>query len=261
MNNDTNTIVVGKPTSKSGITIKATFNGEHIWLTNENTGETKELVQFVVHGTRAGGYNNYKSVSVFGKETKVHRIVASIFCPGEAEGKVVHHKDRNTFNNSADNLMWLTPSEHRKIHRGDKSHSTSLKWNWELHPKLREYKEVEVVLPNKQVCIFDSIGKAAEFAGIHRSSLSWRFKRGNGTTEINGMKFSLTSDQKECKPIVAIDADGNEMVFRSQLAAAKELGLSQGNINRCLNYPKGHAYYMSSTGGYKFRYATRKEVA
>lgn len=259
--NDTNTIVVGKPTKKSGITIKATFNGEHIWLKNETTGETQELPQYTVKADRSGGYNEYKCVTVFGQTHKVHRIVASIFCPGEAEGKVVHHKDHNTFNNSADNLMWLTPSEHRKIHRGDKSRSNALKWNWELHPKLRVYKEVEVVLPNKQVCIFDSISKASSFAGMKPSSLWWRFKRGNGTTEIRGMKFSLTSDQKVCKAIVAIDADGNERVFRSQLAAAKELGLSQGNINRCLNYPETHAYYMGSTGGYKFRYATRKEVA
>jgi hypothetical protein len=261
MNNNTDTLVVGKPTSKSGIIIQATFNGAHIWLKNENTGETKELPQYIVKADRSGGYNEYKAVTVFGESVKVHRIVASIFCPGEAEGKVVHHRDENTMNNSADNLMWMTPSEHRRAHRGDKSRSNSLKWNWELHPHLRCYKEVEVTFPNRKKCVFDSIGKAAELAGMHRSSLSWRFKRGNGTTEINGMKFRLTKNQKACKPVVAIDEAGNERVFKSQYAAAKELGVSQGNINRCLNYPETHAYYMGSTGGYKFRYATRKEVA
>lgn len=52
------------------------------------------------------------------KETNqyVHRMVAKHFLPAPSRNQdQVHHKDKNTYNNSATNLQWLTQAEHNKI--------------------------------------------------------------------------------------------------------------------------------------------------
>ena len=47
----------------------------------------------------------------------VHRIVARTFCPKLPEETEVHHIDRDRHNNTAANLIWLTPEDHSWIHR------------------------------------------------------------------------------------------------------------------------------------------------
>ena len=58
----------------------------------------------------------------------IHRLVAEVFCfnPDPESKTEVHHININTLDNRADNLIWLTPKEHREIHK-----------------KLREQKESE----------------------------------------------------------------------------------------------------------------------
>lgn len=48
----------------------------------------------------------------------VHRLVAEYFLETsrDIEKCHVHHKDRNTHNNSSENLEWLTPEEHLAEH-------------------------------------------------------------------------------------------------------------------------------------------------
>ena len=53
------------------------------------------------------------------KTVRVSRIVASIFI-GEIEGKEIHHKDLNEFNNKVDNLEILSKKEHIEIHKNHK---------------------------------------------------------------------------------------------------------------------------------------------
>jgi hypothetical protein len=45
------------------------------------------------------------------KTATIHRLVASTFLPGGSPELVVNHKDGNKFNNDADNLEWVSPSE------------------------------------------------------------------------------------------------------------------------------------------------------
>ena len=45
------------------------------------------------------------------KNVYVHRIVAEAFCQRKHGKNVVNHKDRNTKNNCAENLEWLTVKE------------------------------------------------------------------------------------------------------------------------------------------------------
>lgn len=257
--NDNGYITLDKTTS-NGITIRASFDGEHIWVINDETGETRELPQRVFKADRSGGYNEYKYVCLLGDRMSVHRIVATLFVPGYAEGKVVHHIDCDTFNNSAENLMWVTKAEHRKMHKGDRSKASAIKWNWELHPRLRTYQEVKVVSPDGVTRVFDSQIKAGKFFGLSESAISWRFRHHGNKTDINGYTVIRTKNRKKAKPVVARNIKtGKETRYDSQYEASKALGVSQGNLNRCLNYDKGHAYYLGSTGGYTFRY--EKEVA
>jgi hypothetical protein len=59
------------------------------------------------------GAGFYRTVSIEGKQYKVHRLVALAFCPNDnPEMKIqVNHKDRNKRNNCADNLEWCTQAD------------------------------------------------------------------------------------------------------------------------------------------------------
>lgn len=69
--------------------------------------------------------NGYKRVNVdfFGTGTAanftLHRLVAEYFVkkPNKPMCDIVHHKDFNSLNNKASNLIWLTSQEHKEIHR------------------------------------------------------------------------------------------------------------------------------------------------
>ena len=51
------------------------------------------------------------------KSKLVHRLVAQKFLPlPDRLGLQLHHKDFNKHNNAADNLIWLTPYDHKQIH-------------------------------------------------------------------------------------------------------------------------------------------------
>lgn len=47
---------------------------------------------------------------------RLHRLVAEAFIPNPQDKPQVHHIDGNSFNNRADNLMWVTHEEHLAIH-------------------------------------------------------------------------------------------------------------------------------------------------
>lgn len=47
----------------------------------------------------------------------VHRLVASKWLPPPKNiDCIIHHIDQNSLNNTADNLLWVTPAEHNEIH-------------------------------------------------------------------------------------------------------------------------------------------------
>lgn len=58
------------------------------------------------------------------EHVKVHRLVARIFNSNPENKPIVHHIDCNSFNNKADNLMWVTADEHKEIHRQMKKLTT-----------------------------------------------------------------------------------------------------------------------------------------
>lgn len=52
----------------------------------------------------------YASVSISGKTSKVHRIVAEAFINNQYNYPQINHKDENKANNTVENLEWCTPS-------------------------------------------------------------------------------------------------------------------------------------------------------
>lgn len=65
---------------------------------------------------------NYYRVDIRYNDTRnytlIHKLVAQAFLPLPNNiNYQIHHKDFNTFNNNLNNLMWVSPTEHRKIHR------------------------------------------------------------------------------------------------------------------------------------------------
>lgn len=71
----------------------------------------------------------YEKVQIFYSNNEkhnkyIHTLVAEEFeeC-GKKENDTfqVHHKDNNTYNNNASNLIWLSIEEHNKIHYGKKA--------------------------------------------------------------------------------------------------------------------------------------------
>lgn len=67
------------------------------------------------------------------KDKRVHRIVAQYFCDNYTDKCEVHHKDLKRSNNNSDNLLCLTPQEHRKLHKELRKK--------ELQKKLEQAKE------------------------------------------------------------------------------------------------------------------------
>lgn len=117
------------------------------------------------------------------QETKIHRgrpefkgmsihVIQAHTHVGWKKGLVIHHIDKNTMNNSLENLVYLTQSEHVAIHNKDKKgfkHSEETK---RLFSKKRKGQQS----PNKGKKLSDE----------HKKKLSIACK-GNNAGEKNGM--------------------------------------------------------------------------
>ena len=63
----------------------------------------------------------YYRVDIFKDEQRttklIHRLVAAAFLePPQNIDMQIHHKDFDSTNNKADNLIWLNPQQHKQIH-------------------------------------------------------------------------------------------------------------------------------------------------
>ena len=112
-----------------------------------------------------------------------------------------------------------------------------------------------------RIVIFPSLRKAAAGSGLCVKTIAVHIE--SGKPDEQGRYFYEGTSRKSNTRIVAINCEtGKRKTYNSLYEAAMHLGVSQGNITRCLNYDKGHPYHLDSTGGYKFKFAKpRKEVA
>ena len=69
-----------------------------------------------LYGSKSNGYV-YVQLTIDGnpKSFALHRLIAEYFIPNPENKEVVHHIDGNNYNNSLNNLMWLTQEENSKI--------------------------------------------------------------------------------------------------------------------------------------------------
>ena len=60
----------------------------------------------------------YDDNGVFSNSMYIHRLVAEAFCENDdpQNKTVVHHRNINSLDNRADNLIWMTEEEHNKLH-------------------------------------------------------------------------------------------------------------------------------------------------
>lgn len=61
------------------------------------------------------------------KLIKIHRLVAQAFCKNYSIGCEVHHINKNGRDNRAENLLCLSPKEHRELHKAEKAASKEVK--------------------------------------------------------------------------------------------------------------------------------------
>ena len=86
-----------------------------------NKGRVKSANKLCSLYIRDTGYVQWRLVNKsrgIARTYKVHRLVAEHFCKSDKgiQACHVHHKDANPQNNSASNLEWLIPQEHRSKH-------------------------------------------------------------------------------------------------------------------------------------------------
>ena len=244
-----------------GTTFLVWRQGDEIRTVEEQADGTTRLRtcrQYLRRGTKAQGYTDYRVIRVRGTNYAVHRLVALAFVPNPDNKPMVHHANGNSLDNRSDNLAWVTPEEHRALHVNN---GKAVRWDWEKEPTKRTFTACCILYPDGTREDFDSLRKCAKRLRICPASVKYRIE--HGTIDDHGRKVIATGASKTARKIVAINTvTGKRRTFRSQFHAAKELGLYQGNINRCLNTKPGDAYYLSSTGGYRFIYAKpRKDVA
>lgn len=84
-------------------------------------GRIKSATKLMSIFVNRQGYAQFRIVRHNGKSEnyKVHRLVAEKFCykPNMwSKHYHVHHKDKIRLNNSAENLEWLSPEEHKNKH-------------------------------------------------------------------------------------------------------------------------------------------------
>lgn len=80
------------------------------------SGEWKKLKPIVGYGGHLV-INMYVDGKIISPQPKIHRLVAEAFVPNPENKSDVHHINKIKTDNSVENLMWVTPSEHRKYHQ------------------------------------------------------------------------------------------------------------------------------------------------
>lgn len=116
------------------------------------------ILKLIVRG------NGYHGVSLCKKGIKksvfVHRVVAETFIPTPNNKFQINHKDGNKFNNTIDNLEWVTPKENMK-------HSIEKGLSHKARHKVEQYS-----LNGKLIKVWDSIKEIKKALNISISHIS-----------------------------------------------------------------------------------------
>ena len=103
------------------------FRNSHIWVSNMGRVFSAKCMRLTKPYTSKAGYlrQTVRPIGTF----FVHRMIAEAFIPESRPISTleVNHRDGDKLNNSAPNLEWLTPDEHRR-------HTATLLPRGEMHP-------------------------------------------------------------------------------------------------------------------------------
>lgn len=124
-----------------------------------NLGNVKNKKGIILAGDHNNmGYRRVIFYTPYKKRFFVHRLVATLFCEGEAPDLVVNHIDGNKENNIATNLEWVTRSEN-DLH----AYKLKLRDVWNKKP-IRIYDaEIDKTFP--------TISEASSFLKISKNHL------------------------------------------------------------------------------------------
>ena len=73
---------------------------------------------------------HYYNISLYGKPKRVHEMVAECFpeiCGEKKKYYHVHHRNRNQLDNRAENLICLSPRDHKRLHQLEDGVSVAVK--------------------------------------------------------------------------------------------------------------------------------------
>lgn len=181
---------------------------------------------------------------------KVHRIVATCFLPNPEHLEQVNHKDCNRANNNVDNLEWCSASYNSQYR--------------EKYGRAFGHPLYAVNLETLEVLRFESQAEAGRKLGIDSSSIckvlngQLKMLSGYWFTEdksqitkwkIQKIKFDIFS----LNGVIAVNRETKKVsYFESQHEAARQLGISQGNINNVLKgrYRKTSGYWFCKVDKY-----------
>ena len=184
--------------------------------------------------------NGYLHVhfSVNGKTVNlmVHRIVASCFLQNPDNLPEVNHIDNDPTNNSVSNLEWCT-RQYNEAYK--KNFGTS-------QAQVQGLPVFAVNLKTSKVLRFETRAKASQQLGINESCICWVI---NGKIKTSGdywfteneneitkkkiqkIKANMYSHKLLSHPVIAVKLDTFEVSwFESQSEAARQLGVSAGNV-------------------------------
>lgn len=109
----------------------------------------------------------------------VHRLVAKTFCTNWSDTCVVHHKDRDKFNNNYQNLVCMTDAEHSLFHRS--TWPSNIKKGKDNpcygRPSKNRKPVIQYTREGQFIAEYESLGKAHEVTGVATAgNFIWRHK-------------------------------------------------------------------------------------
>ena len=156
----------------------------------------------------------YKYRANKGNFTTDHRLVMMKSDPREDyAGLVVHHIDGNKSNNSPDNLVWMTRSEHSRLHKIGENHfpcdgenNANFRHGMCVGGQSKEYKQIhnrKAYLKNREA----RIAKQKQYVENNREHYNWYYnlrnwkrKLAEATTEERRLECLVHIKELEANP-------------------------------------------------------------